>query len=218
MSTSPASPSLIRVFVVEDHTIVRQGLIALLQASGGVEVVGEASNGLTALERLLAFEEEATQTPHVVLCDLGLPGLGGLEVIERALAQGCSARFVALSMYHDAVWVQRALTAGASAYLVKGSGVQDLVAAISAVSQGQTWLSHSVQGSAEQSALTPREREVLTFVAQGHTSKEISALLNISSRTVEHHRARLMEKLSIFDVAGLTRYAVRVGLIDAHLK
>jgi DNA-binding NarL/FixJ family response regulator len=86
------------------------------------------------------------------------------------------------------------------------------------VSQGQTWLSHSVQGSAEQSALTPREREVLTFVAQGHTSKEISALLNISSRTVEHHRARLMEKLGIFDVAGLTRYAVRVGLIDAHLK
>jgi DNA-binding NarL/FixJ family response regulator len=195
----------VRVMIIEDHTIVRQGLVALLSLSDQIELVGEASDGLRALELLVE------RSPDVVICDLGLPGLGGLEVIERAQASQPEARFIVLSMYHDAIWVQRAVEAGAWGYLVKGSGVQDLTTAILTVARGERYLSVSAQASLEQSVLSPREREVLTFVAQGHTSKEISALLEISPRTVEHHRARLMEKLNIFDVAGLTRYAIRVG-------
>ena len=202
----------VRVMIIEDHTIVRQGLVALLSLSDQVALVGEASDGLRALELLVE------RSPDVVICDLGLPGLGGLEVIERAQALQPEARFIVLSMYHDAIWVQRAVEAGAWGYLVKGSGVQDLTTAILTVARGARYLSVSAQASLEQSALSPREREVLTFVAQGHTSKEISALLEISPRTVEHHRARLMEKLNIFDVAGLTRYAIRVGLIDHNLN
>jgi len=211
MSASPAAPAT-RVLVIEDHTIVRQGLVALLSATPGLAVVGEAGDGLSALEQLAALR------PDVALCDLGLPGLGGLEVMAQARARGCAARFVVLSMYHDAVWVQRAVAAGACGYLLKGAGLHDLTEAIARVARGETFLSHGAQAAQEQPELTAREREVLTFVAQGHTSREISALLDISARTVEHHRARVMEKLGIYDVAGLTRYAVRRGLIDPHLK
>jgi two-component system response regulator NreC len=201
-----------RVLVIEDHTIVRQGLIALLSATPTLEVVGEAGDGLTALELL------TTLAPEVALCDLGLPGLGGLEVMEQARERGCEAKFVVLSMYHDAVWVQRAVAAGARGYLLKGAGLQDLTQTIERVARGEVCLSYGAQVAQEQRDLSTREREVLTFVAQGHTSREISALLDISARTVEHHRARVMEKLGIYDVAGLTRYAVRVGLIDPNLK
>ncbi len=213
MSASPAAPApATRVLVIEDHTIVRQGLVALLGATPGLEVVGQAGDGLSALEQLAAL------SPDVALCDLGLPGLGGLEVMEQARERGCEARFVVLSMYHDAVWVQRAVAAGARGYLLKGAGLQDLTEAIARVARGETFFSHGAQVAQEQRELTTREREVLAFVAQGHTSREISALLDISARTVEHHRARVMEKLGIYDVAGLTRYAVRQGLIDPNLK
>lgn len=199
-----------RVLIVEDHTIVRQGLLALLSAAPGLEVVGQAADGLSALELIEAL------SPDVTLCDLGLPGLGGLELIERA--QRFTTRCLVLSMYHDAIWVQRAMRAGAAGYLVKGAGLQDLIEAIKRVAQGEQLLSPLARAAAEQPELTAREREVLSLVAQGHTSKEVSALIKISPRTVEHHRAKLMEKLRIYDVAGLTRYAIRVGLIDPQLR
>ncbi len=202
----------IRVLVVEDHTIVRQGLVALLETADDVEVVGEVSDGRTAVdevERLL---------PDVLLCDLGLPGLGGLEVIKHVRGLARPPKVVVLSMYHDPVWVQRALTAGAKAYLVKGSGVRDVLRAIRAVAEGGEFLSPSASRASNAEALTPREREVLTLLAEGHTSKEMGGILGISPRTAEHHRARLMSKLGINDVAGLTRYAIRQGLVDPNLK
>jgi DNA-binding NarL/FixJ family response regulator len=248
----------IKVFIVEDHTIVRQGLISLLSLQPEFELVGEAGDGLSALDLIPKVQ------PDIVICDLALPGLGGLELMERILRpkrRGASTiqkdqkdqkdqrnssvkqtfedifeeeeiqaidgkskekvpvfkgKFIILSMYHDAQWVQKALNAGAWGYLLKGSGVQDLSLAIKSVHQGQCFLSAGAERATEVEALTPREEEVLILVAQGHSSKEMSGILNISSRTVEHHRARLMEKLKIYDVAGLTRYAIRMGLVDVN--
>lgn len=202
----------IRVFVVEDHTIVRQGLVALLQTAGDVEVVGQVGDGRAALTAI------AEARPDVVLCDLALPGLSGLEVIKRLEQQADAPRVVVLSMYHDAVWVQRALDAGAKGYLLKGSGVADVLKAVRAVAAGESFLSAGARRSANSDPLTAREREVLTLIAQGHTSKEVGGILSISPRTAEHHRARIMNKLSIGDVAGLTRYAIRTGLVDENLR
>lgn len=199
-----------RVLIVEDHTIVRQGLVALLSTSPEIEVIADVGDGLLALEVIERHQ------PEILLCDLAIPGLGGIEVITRASAKGVKA--IALSMHHDGVWINRAIEAGAWGYLVKGSGVQDVIKAILAVGRGERFLSPTAQIAANRPQLTTREREILTFVAQGHTSKEISGLLTISPRTVEHHRANLMEKLGINDVAGLTRYAVRQGIVDPLLK
>ena len=202
----------IRVFLVEDHTIVRQGLVALLETASDIEVTGEAGDGRAALEALLA------DPPDVVLCDLSLPGLSGLEVIKRLNDLDHPPRVVVLSMYHDQEWVQRALEAGAKGYLLKGSGVQDVLTAIRAVARGETFLSPGAARSRQAEALSPREREVLTLLACGHTSKEIGGVLGISPRTAEHHRARVMEKLGINDIAGLVRYAIRTGLVDQNLR
>lgn len=202
----------IRVFVVEDHTIVRQGLIALLQTADDIDVLGHSGDGRAALEGI------AEARPDVVLCDLALPGLSGLEVIKRLQGQAHTPRVVVLSMYHDPVWVQRALDAGAHGYLLKGSGVADVLNAVRAVARGESFLSPGARRSANTDPLTAREREVLTLIAQGHTSKEVGGILGISPRTAEHHRARIMNKLSIGDVAGLTRYAIRTGLVDENLR
>lgn len=202
----------IRVFVVEDHTIVRQGLIALLDTADDVEVVGEAGDGRTALSMIVEMQ------PDLVVCDLAIPGLSGLEVIKRLQDEARPPRVVVLSMYHDPVWVKRALDAGANGYLLKGSGVKDLLDAVRAVAAGEDYLSPGAKRSADADPLTDREREVLTLIAQGHTSKEIGGILGISPRTAEHHRARIMNKLRIGDVAGLTRYAIRTGLVDENLR
>ncbi|MCB9553450.1 MAG: response regulator transcription factor [Myxococcales bacterium] len=205
----------IRVFVIEDHTIVRQGLVALMETADDLTVVGEAGDGRTAVE---AFETGATGPVDVVLCDLALPGLSGLEVIRRVQLMNEPPRVVVLSMYHDPVWVKRALDAGASGYLLKGSGVRDVLDAVRAVAAGESYLSPMANRAAEAEPLTDREREVLALIAQGHTSKEMGSILGISPRTAEHHRARIMNKLNIGDVAGLTRYAIRTGLVDENLR
>ncbi len=202
----------IRVYLVEDHTIVRQGLVALMQTTEDLEVVGEAGDGRVGLDAILEIK------PDVVVCDLAVPGLSGLEILRRLQEESHPPKVVVLSMYHDSIWVQRALDAGASGYLVKGTGVRDLLDAVRTVAAGKQFLSPGAQRAANAEELTPREREVLTLLAEGHTSKEIGTRLDISSRTVEHHRARVMEKLGINDVAGLTRYAIRMGLVDLNLK
>lgn len=203
---------IIKTLVVEDHTIVRQGIIALLNTTDDIKVVDDLADGLKAIE----FIEQNIDEVDLLLCDLALPGLGGIEVIERAskLRVNC----IALSMHHDAIWVQRALSAGALGYVLKGADVSDLIGAIREVSTGERYLSPSLKFAVNDELLTTREREVLTFVAQGHTSKEISSILKISSRTVEHHRANLMNKLRINDIAGLTRYAIRTGLVDPQSR
>jgi DNA-binding NarL/FixJ family response regulator len=204
----------IRVVLIEDHTIVRQGIAALLSTAPDVEVVGEAGDGRTGLEAVERLK------PDVVLCDLALPGLGGLEVMRQIneAPEGQRPACLVLSMYHDSIWVQRAVDAGARGYVLKGSAVKDLVLAIRIVASGGQYLSPGAKRAAETEELSPREREVLTLLAEGHTSKEIGSILGISPRTAEHHRARVMEKLQIHDIPGLTRYAIRVGLVDQNLK
>jgi len=201
-----------RVVLIEDHTIVRQGIAALLSTAPDVEVVGEAGDGRAGLEAVERLK------PDVVLCDLSLPSLGGLEVIRQISERSDSSACLVLSMYHDSIWVQRAIDAGAKGYVLKGSAVKDLVLAIRIVASGGQYLSPGAKRAADTEELSPREREVLTLLAEGHTSKEIGGILGISPRTAEHHRARVMEKLKIHDIPGLTRYAIRVGLVDQNLK
>lgn len=202
----------IRVVLIEDHTIVRQGVAALLSTAPDVEVVGEAGDGRAGVEIVERLK------PDVVVCDLALPGLGGLEVMRQLGERPDAPACLVLSMYHDSVWVQRAIDAGARGYVLKGSAVKDLVLAIRIVASGGQYLSPGARRAAETEDLSPREREVLTLLAEGHTSKEIGSILGISPRTAEHHRARVMEKLQIHDIPGLTRYAIRVGLVDQNLK
>jgi DNA-binding NarL/FixJ family response regulator len=209
----------IRVLLADDHTLVRAGIRALLGGIEGVEVVGEASDGQETL-RLVA-----SARPDVVLLDIGMPGLNGLEVASR-IAREKSARVVILSTHSSEEYVLQALRAGASGYLVKDAAPAELELALRAVRRGETYLTSSVSkhvvedyvrrtgGAADPlAALTPRQREVLQLVAEGHATKEIASRLGISVKTAETHRTQLMERLDIHDVAGLVRFAIRVGLI-----
>ncbi len=206
------SENTISSYVVEDHTIVREGIVALLGTTDDLKVVGQAADGRCALDEIPEVD------PDVVLCDIALPGLNGLEVVRRLKAEECRAEFVVLSMYHDHAYVQTAIEAGAAGYVLKGSGVKDVLRAVRAVAAGDTFLSPSTKMSASIHPLSDREKEVLTLLAEGHTSREIGETLSISSRTAEHHRARIMRKLKINDIPGLVRYAIRNGLVDPNLK
>jgi DNA-binding NarL/FixJ family response regulator len=211
----------IRVLLADDHTLVRAGIRSLLQQLSGVEVVGEAGDGHEVLRLAEALR------PEVVLLDVGMPGLNGLEVAGRLTVLDPSMRVVILSVHTSQEYVLRALRAGCAGYLIKASAVTELELAVRAVARGETYLSPAVSkrvvddyvhwagGAADPlDALTPRQREVLQLAAEGHSSKEIANVLGLSLRTVETHRAQLMERLDVHDLAGLVRFAVRVGLID----
>ena len=210
----------IRVLLADDHTLVRAGIRGLLQRLHDLEVVGEAEEGHEAL-RLAE-----TLHPDVVLMDVGMPGLNGLEVAGRLAAEDPTIRVIILSMHTSEEFVLRALRAGCAGYLVKSSAVSELEVAIRSVARGETYLSPVVSkrvvddyvsrtgGAAGPiDALTPRQREVLQLVAEGNTSKDIAQKLHLSVKTVEAHRAQLMERLGVHDLAGLVRFAVRVGLV-----
>jgi DNA-binding NarL/FixJ family response regulator len=211
----------IRVVVAEDHTIVRQGIVALLSGREDIVVVGEAGDGRAAVAA-------ATQlAPDVVIMDLGMPGLNGVDATRQVVKESPSTRVLILSMHAGEEHVRPAIRAGTSGFLLKGSGLSDLVAAIRAVAAGDAFFSPAVakillrdacQGEADGadhapgSELTSREREIVQLVAEGKSSPEIAALLHLSAKTVENHRSRIMAKLDVRDVAGLVRYAIRVGL------
>jgi DNA-binding NarL/FixJ family response regulator len=210
----------IRVLLADDHTLVRAGLRGLLQGIAGVEVVGEAEEGKEAVR--LAMELR----PEVVLLDIGMPGLNGLDAATQIVRADTSIRVLILSMHSAEEYVLRALRAGCAGYLLKRSAVSELEIAVRAVARGETYLSPSVSkqvvddyvgrtgGPADPlDALTPRQREILQLVAEGHTSKEIAERLQLSFKTVEAHRAKIMERLDLEDVTGLVRFAVRVGLV-----
>jgi DNA-binding NarL/FixJ family response regulator len=213
----------IRVVVAEDHALVRAGICSLLEKLPGVEVVGEAADGREALELL------KTQAPHVALLDISMPGMNGLEAAARAARRFPATRVILLSMHANEEYVHRALKAGVAGYLLKDSGTAELELAVRAVARGETFLSPAISkqvisdyvrrtGAETTSleALTPRQREILQLIAEGHTTKEIAKKLDLGVKTVETHRAALMTRLDIHDVAGLVRYAIRVGLVNSE--
>lgn len=216
----------IRVLLAEDHTIVREGLRALLDGQDDVTVVAEADNGNDAVTQA---EEHK---PHVVVMDLNLPGLNGVDATKAIRKARPETHVLILSMYSTEEHVRPAIRAGAEGYLLKGSGLSDLVAAIKAVSSGNAFFSPQVAkivlddsrraartGGPERAGtdLTPRERQILKLVAEGRSSPEIAKDLNLSVKTVEGHRGRIMSKLDTKNVAGLVRHAIRLGLVSADM-
>ena len=213
----------VRVLLADDHALVRAGIRALLEGLEGVAVVAEAGNGGEVLE--LARKHR----PDVVLLDISMPGIGGLEASAQLKQELPEVRVVMLSMHANEEYVLQALRAGAVGYMLKDSATAELELALQAVMQGETYLSppisrQVVEGyvqrvGAEQPAadhLTPRQRQVLQLIAEGLSTKEIAYRLELSVKTVETHRAQLMERLQIRDIAGLVKYAIRNGLVSSE--
>lgn len=201
---------------------MRAGLRALLKSLELVQVVAEAGNGHEALQ--LAEQHR----PDIVIMDIGMPELNGLEAAARMVKLAPAPRIIILSMHANEEYVRRALQAGAAGYLLKGADPAELELAIKAVMRGETYLAPAVSKQVVQNylhpegvttspvqELTPRQREVLQLVAEGHSTKDIAQKLNLSVKTVDTHRTELMQRLDIHDIAGLVRYAIRIGLITA---
>lgn len=215
----PADAPAARVALADDHALVRAGMRSLLNAMPQVEVVGEAASGEEALQ--LAARER----PDIVLMDIAMKGMSGLQAAARMREQNPGVRVIILSMHAGEEYVLQALRAGAVGYLLKDAAAGELELALRSVMRGESWFSPAVSrqvvegyvqrvgGEGAADALTARQREVLGLVAGGKSTKEIAYQLNLSVKTVETHRAQIMERLGIRDVAGLVRYALRTGLI-----
>jgi len=211
----------IRVLLAEDHTIVRQGISALLRSEPDIEVVGEAADGLEALELAKKL------IPDVVLMDIAMRNLNGLEATRKIKKLFPHTKVLVLTMYDNEEWIFQILRVGASGYLIKDSAMTELTSAIRAVHQGDSYLSPSIskkvideyirkaemgeKGGLED-LLSGREREILQLIAEGHSVPQIASLLCISKKTVEAHKNHIMEKLNIRDKVGLVKYAIRTGL------
>jgi two-component system response regulator NreC len=208
----------IRILLADDHAVVRQGFKMILGAEPDMEIVGEAGNGREAVEQAEQLR------PDIVVMDVAMPELNGIEATRRLAASMPHTRVIALSMHKDSVYVREILRAGARGYLLKDSGAGDLVSAIRAVASGESYLSPAVSNAVLDDyrkhvtnpidLLTSREREVLQMLAEGKTNKEIAVVLNLSVYTVDAHRGRIMEKLNVHSINELVRFAVRNGLID----
>ena len=216
--------SAIRVVLADDHALVRAGIRALLEKLPDIEVVGEAANGRQALELV------KSSAPNLVLLDISMTELGGLEALPRIVKDFPAVRVLVLSGHANEEYVLRALRRGAAGYMLKEAAAEELELAIKAVSQGKTYLSPSVsrtvvdnylqRAAGEEGPidlLTPRQREVLQMIAEGKNTKEIAGTLGISVKTVEAHRLQLMARLNIHDVPGLVRYAIRSGLVSSEM-
>jgi two-component system, NarL family, response regulator NreC len=207
-----------RILLADDHSVVRSGFRALLSAQPDLEVVGEAKDGRDAVEQTIALN------PDVVVMDVTMPNLNGIEATRRVAQEAPRVRVLALSMHKDAVYVREILRAGARGYLLKDSGEQDLINAVRALAKGEGYISPAVSDAVLSDyrkhvtdpidLLTTREREVLQRIAEGQTNKEIAASLFLSVYTVEAHRGRIMEKLNLHSTGELVRFAIRNGLID----
>ena len=215
---------MIRVLMVEDHAMVRAGYRALLEHEKDINVVGEASNGQEAVNKSVELK------PDVLVMDIMMPRLNGIQAAEKIRALKLPVNILLLSMYSDEGLVRQALQGGVKGYVLKTSVSEELLRAIHAVARGETYLSaaissmvlesafhpHTMQANAPLDDLSPREKEILQLIAEEHTSGEIGRLLFISEKTVEKHRANLMEKLHVRNLAGLVRLAVKYGLIDKN--
>ena len=218
----------ITVLLAEDHAIVRQGLTALLKADGNFTMVGEAKTGREAVEMALALK------PDVILMDIAMPVLNGLEATRQILAANPAAQVIVLSAHSDDEYVDRLCAAGAVGFLEKQTSAEILTKAIREVVAGHTFFSPAIakrlrddqskprdrDGSlkAHGARLTSRESEVLQLVAEGSANTQVAAELGISIKTVEKHRQHLMDKLNIHDTAGLTRYAISAGVIESSVQ
>ena len=211
-----------RILLVDDHALVRAGIRALIEGKPGLEVIAETGDGHEALRMIGELH------PNLVLLDITMPSLNGFEVLEQITKQYPQTRVVILTVHEGTEYAMRALRAGAAGYLPKSAATIELEDAISTVAQGGTYLSHQIsqktmfeyaQARTPQdllASLTSRQRQILKLIAEGQSTKEIGSNLNISVKTVESHRAKLAEKLGIHDVAGLVRFAIRIGLIQVE--
>jgi len=212
----------IKVLIADDHTILRQGIKALLDNQSGIEVIAEAKDGreaLTLIERLL---------PDVILMDIAMPGLNGLEATRRIKKKFPKIKVLVLTMYTNEEYVFQILQAGANGYLVKETAFQDLISAIKAVYRDEAFMSPSISkkvisrytqrvretNDTACDILTTREREILQLIAEGSSSKKIAEALFISPKTVETHRTHIMDKLNIHNRTDLIKYAIRKGIVD----
>ena len=213
----------IRVLLVDDHALVRAGIRSLLEKMPEVEVVGEASDGREALPMIRA------ELPNLILMDIAMASLGGLETLPRIVKQFPSVRVIMLSAHANEEYVIRALRNGAAGYMLKDAATVELQLAINSVAQGKTYLSPSISRTVIESyvervgsqsslveQLTARQREILQLIAEGKNTKQIAGTLEISVKTVEAHRLQLMARLDIHDVPGLVRYAIRSGLVSSE--
>ena len=212
----------LRILLADDHVLVRTGIKMLLQNIAGVEVVGEASDGRQAVELAAALR------PQIVLMDISMHSLNGLEATAQIRREQPQVRVIILSMSADEAHVLQALRAGAAGYLLKDATPDELELALAAVQAGNTYLTPRVsqqvidgylgrltEGETTLDALTPRQREILQLIAEGQGTQEIAFKLGLSVKTVEAHRAQIMERLGIRDVPGLTRFAIRSGLVSS---
>lgn len=211
----------ITILLAEDHTIVRKGLRALLEAEADMAVVAEAEDGRAAVQ--LAQQRR----PDVVVMDISMPGLNGIEATRQIKAQLPDTKVLILTRHADETYIHAILGAGGSGYIVKKAAPTELIAAIRAVYHGNVFFGPEAAGIAmtgnagatptsedRYTALTPREREVLQLVAEGHPNRDIADVLHISVKTVENHKASLMDKLGVHSTAALTQYAIRKGVIS----
>lgn len=209
-----------RVLLADDHALVRAGIRSLLEKMPAVEVVAEAGDGREALALM------RKHAPEVALMDIAMPGLNGLEAVSRAHREFPQLKVLILSMLSNEEYVVQALNAGARGYLLKDSAVAELGIALKAVVEGHVYLSPRISkrvidgylervGNHQTRAqkLTPRQREIVQLIAEGKTTKDIAFLLGLSAKTVDAHRAQLMDKLGVHDVPALVRYAMRAGLV-----
>jgi len=207
------------VLLADDHQLMRQGLRSMLDEQEGLHVIGEADDGRTAVRLVKELR------PDLVIMDVTMPDLNGIDATRQIRAENPRVKVIALSMHAERQFVMEMLGAGASGYLPKDCPVDELLTAITAVMRGDTFLSPKVTGllvkevvggvpeaGAFCGTLSPREREVLQLVAEGKSSKEIALMLHLSSKTVEGHRRQIMDKLKLYSVAELTRYAIREGV------
>ena len=211
----------IRILIADDHTLVRESLVGLLQAEGDVQVVAQAADGAETIEKALAVR------PDIVVADLSMPRLGGIEVVRRLREQLPDTRVLVLTMHQEDEYVLQAVRAGASGYLVKDSAASELLAAVRNLHAGRGHFGPQAARTLAQQLqhpertlddpygrLTSREREVFHLIAEGHTTKEVARKLDISVKTAENHRSRVLEKVGVRNTAELVRYALRKGLLD----